>query len=272
MNDKKRLDLILVEKGFFNSRQISQTNIMCGNVLVNGIKILKPGEKINFNSDIRIINQKENLFVSRGGMKLKKAIDEFNINLNEKICFDIGASTGGFTDCMLGQGASKIYAIDVGYGQLAYKLRTHERVVVLERTNVRYVDENFFEDKGDFASIDVSFISIEKILCKVRNFLNENGKIVALIKPQFEAGKGKVNKKGIVKDKETHFEVINRILEFLKLNRFGILGLTFSPIRGGDGNIEFLVYISVSKICEDFIDENYIRNIVDLSHENQGLD
>lgn len=267
MSDKKRLDLILVDKGFFSSRQISQTNIMCGNVLVDGIKVLKPGEKINCSSSIQVIKHKDNLYVSRGGMKLKKAIDEFNIDLRRKICFDIGASTGGFTDCMLSEGAQKVYAIDVGYGQLAYKLRVDGRVVVLERTNVRYVDESLFDDKGDFASIDVSFISIEKILCKVRSFLNDNGRIVALIKPQFEAGKGKVNKKGIVKDKETHFEVIYRILEFLKLNDFGIMGLTFSPIRGGDGNIEFPVYISTT-VTENFIDENYIRNIVDLSHEN----
>lgn len=267
MCKKKRLDLLLVDKCFFDSRQISRTNIMCGNVLVNGIKIFKPGEKVDQDVDIRIIKQKENLYVSRAGIKLKRAIDEFEINLNNSICFDIGASTGGFTDCMLKEGASKVFAIDVGYGQLDYKLRIDERVVVLERTNVRYISENNFDIKGDFASIDVSFISLEKVLNKVRELLKNCGKIVALIKPQFEAGIGKVNKKGIVKDENIHFEVIEKILQFARLNKFGILGLTYSPIKGGNGNIEFLVYLN----CEysmDVIDEEYIWNVIRLSHQN----
>ncbi len=270
MTNKKRLDLILVDRGFFNSRQVAQTNIMCGNVLVGGTKIFKPGEKVTIDSDVQIIKRKESLYVSRGGEKLKKAIDEFNINLNGKVCFDIGASTGGFTDCMLNEGARRVFAIDVGYGQLAYKLRIDNRVVVLERTNVRYIDEKKIGEVGDFASIDVSFISIEKILVKVRSFLNSSGRIVALIKPQFEAGKGRVNKKGIVKDREIHFEVIHRILNFLKINDFGILGLTFSPIRGGDGNIEFLVYISIEPVDYAF-DDNCIWEIVNLSHKNQSF-
>ncbi len=270
MGEKKRLDLILTDRGFFNSRQISRTNIMCGNVLVDGIKVFKPGEKLDENVKIEIIGKKENLYVSRAGVKLKKAIDEFGIDLKNKICFDIGASTGGFTDCMLKEGASKIFAIDVGYGQLDYRLRVDERVVVLERTNVRYVDEDFFDVKGEFSCIDVSFISLEKILGKVRSFLKSDGEIVALIKPQFEARKGKVNKKGIVKDKEIHFEVIDKILNFLRLNKFGILGLSYSPIRGGNGNIEFLVHLSVGS-KNDFIDENYIWNIVELSHKNQNF-
>ena len=271
MSEKKRLDIILVDRGFFNSRQVSRTNIMCGNVLVNGIKVFKPGEKLNENIDIQIIGQKDSLYVSRAGVKLKKAIDEFEIDLTDKICFDIGASTGGFTDCMLKEGAKKVFAIDVGYGQLDYKIRIDDRVEVLERTNVRYIDENIFDVKGDFSSIDVSFISLEKILNKVRSFLNENGKIVALIKPQFEAGKGKVNKKGIVKEEETHFEVIYKILSFLRENNFGIQGLTYSPIRGGNGNIEFLVYLSVNPL-EDSIDENYIWDIVKSSHSYKDFE
>lgn len=270
MGEKKRLDLILTDRGFYNSRQVSRTNIMCGNVLVNGTKILKPGEKLDENVKIEIINKKENLYVSRAGIKLKKAIDEFKINLHNKICFDIGASTGGFTDCMLREGASKVFAIDVGYGQLDYKLRVDERVVVVERTNVRYIDENFFNEKGNFSCIDVSFISLEKILDNVRKFLKPDGNIVMLVKPQFEAGKGKVNKKGIVKDKEVHFEVICKILNFSKENGFGILGLTYSPIRGVNGNIEFLVYLDFES-KDDFIDEDYIWNIINLAHDNQNF-
>ena len=267
MSEKKRLDIILVERGFFNSRQVSRTNIMCGNVLVKGIKVFKPGEKLDEDVQIEIIRQKDTIYVSRAGAKLKKAIDEFNIDIKDKNCFDIGASTGGFTDCMLREGAKKVYAIDVGYGQLDYKIRIDNRVVVLERTNVRHIDENIFEEKGDFASIDVSFISLEKILNKVRSFLNSSGCIVALIKPQFEAGKGKVNKKGIVKEPETHFEVINKILNYLRENNFGILNLTYSPIRGGSGNIEFLVYLKVTPAKDD-IDDNYIWNIIKSSHDN----
>ncbi len=271
MGEKKRLDIILVERGFFCSRQVSRTNIMCGNVLVDGIKIFKPGEKLNENVDITILGKKEGIYVSRAGMKLKKAIDTFGIDLHGKICFDIGASTGGFTDCMLREGTQKVFAVDVGYGQLDYKLRVDERVVVLERTNVRYIDENSFDEKANFASIDVSFISLEKIINKVRDLLDDNGQIVALIKPQFEAGKGKVNKKGIVKDKEVHFEVIDRILNFMRENNFGILDLTYSPIRGGNGNIEFLVHLSVNN-GEDFVNEDYIWNVVNLSHEDQNYD
>lgn len=268
--NKKRLDLILVDRGFFDSRQVSRTNIMCGNVLVDGIKIYKPGEKLNEMVNIEILNKKENQYVSRAGAKLKKAIDEFEINLIDKVCFDIGASTGGFTDCMLKEGAKKVYAIDVGYGQLDYKLRVDDRVEVIERTNVRYIEEDRFDTKGDFATIDVSFISLEKVLVKVFSFLSDSGKIVALIKPQFEAGKDKVNKKGIVKDKQVHFEVICRILDFIRSNGYGILNLTFSPIKGGNGNIEFLVYLS--KIGNvDLIDDKFIWNIVNSSHDDRNF-
>lgn len=270
MSEKKRLDLILTDRGFYNSRQISRTNIMCGNVLVNGVKIIKPGEKLNDDVKIEIIGKKESLYVSRAGVKLKKAIDEFKVDLKNKVCFDIGASTGGFTDCMLKEGATKVFAIDVGYGQLDYRLRTDDRVVVVERTNVRYIDKKFFNEKGDFSCIDVSFISLEKILNNVRNFLKPDGNIVMLVKPQFEAGKGKVNKKGIVKDREVHFEVIHKILNFSRENNFGILGLTYSPIRGVNGNIEFFVYLDFEP-KEDFIDENYIWSIVNSSHDDQNF-
>lgn len=269
MSYKKRLDIILVERGFFNSRQISRTNIMCGNVIVDGIKITKPGEKLDYNVGIEITGKKESTYVSRAGAKLKKALTTFNIDLLDKVCFDIGASTGGFTDCMLQEGAKKVFAIDVGYGQLDYRLRIDDRVEVFERTNVRHASPEIFSDKGDFASIDVSFISLEKILDNVRRFLTENGMIVALIKPQFEAGKGKVNKKGIVKDKKVHFEVVSKILKFVRLNNFGVLGLTSSPIRGGHGNIEFLVHLSVNPIS-DFISDGDIQCVIDIAHENQN--
>ncbi len=267
---KKRLDVILVERGFYYSRQVSRTNIMCGNVLVNGLKIFKPGEKLNEFVDIEILNKKVNDYVSRAGAKLKKAIHEFEINLVDKVCFDIGASTGGFTDCMLKEGAKKIFAIDVGYGQLDYKLRVDERVEVFERTNVRYVEENQFGVKGDFATIDVSFISLEKVLEKVFSLLCDNGEIVALIKPQFEAGKGKVNKKGIVKDSQVHFEVVRKILDFSLVKGFGILNLTFSPIKGGNGNVEFLVHLS-KESQECFIDDDFIWNVVNQAHDERNF-
>ncbi|BAK81114.1 TlyA family RNA methyltransferase [Candidatus Arthromitus sp. SFB-rat-Yit] len=271
MSGKKRLDVILVERGFFDSRQVARTNIMCGNVIVNGIKITKAGEKIDCDLNIKILDQKETIYVSRAGAKLKKAIDMFEIDLNDKICFDIGASTGGFTDCMLREGSVKIFAIDVGYGQLDYRLRMDERVVVFERMNVRYAEPETFSHKGDFASIDVSFISIEKILNKVRNFLKNDAQIVALIKPQFEAGKGKVNKKGIVKDKEVHFEVIEKIVKFAEANNFKVLNLTYSPIKGGHGNIEFLLHLSVKNLSENImIDDEFIRKVIDEAHIEQN--
>lgn len=266
MSKKKRLDLILIDRGIYESRQISRTNIMCGNVLVNGVKVFKSGEKVNDDVKIEILGKKEGTYASRAGLKIKKAIDEFGVDLKNKICFDIGASTGGFTDCILKEGASKVFAIDVGYGQLDYRLRVDERVVVVERTNVRYIEEDFFDIKGKFSCIDVSFISLEKILNKVRTFLTSDGEIIALIKPQFESGRGKVNKKGIVKDKEVHFEVIEKILNFSRENKFGVLGITFSPIRGGNGNIEFFIHLSCES-KEDFIDEEYIWEIVNEAHE-----
>lgn len=271
MGEKKRLDIILVERGFFDSRQVSRTNIMCGNVIVDGIKITKAGEKVDCDLNIEILEQKETIYVSRAGAKLKKAIDVFEINLNNKVCFDIGASTGGFTDCMLREGASKVFAIDVGYGQLDYKLRTDERVVVFERMNVRYADSENFPYKGDFASIDVSFISLEKVLNKVRSFLRDDAHIVALIKPQFEAGKGKVNKKGIVKDKEVHFEVIDKIIRFVRENDFEVLNLTYSPIKGGHGNIEFLVYLSVKNVHSNtVVDDEFVQRVVNEAHIEQN--
>ena len=271
MGEKKRLDIILVERGFFDSRQVSRTNIMCGNVVVDGIKITKAGEKVDCDLNIEILKQKETTYVSRAGAKLKMTKDVFVIKLSYKICFDIGASTGGFTDCMLREGAFKVFAIDVGYGQFDYKLRTDERVVVFERMNVRYADSENFPNKGDFASIDVSFISLEKILNKVRSFLKDNAHIVALIKPQFEAGKGKVNKKGIVKDKEVHFEVIDKIVKFVRENNFGVLDLTYSPIKGGHGNIEFLVYLGVKNAHSNtVVDNEFIERVINEAHIEQN--
>ena len=206
-------------------------------------------------------------YVSRGGLKLEKAMQEFPITLVGKVTMDIGASTGGFTDCMLQNGARKVYAVDVGYGQFAWKLRSDERVVNMERTNIRYVTPEDIGEPIDFASIDVSFISLKLVLPAAYNLLSPDGEIVALIKPQFEAGKGQVGKKGVVRDKNIHFDVIRGVLDFATENGFKLLGLSFSPIKGPEGNIEYLAYIKKSDETEKITDEE-ILTIVEKSHEN----
>ena len=206
-------------------------------------------------------------YVSRGGLKLEKAMQEFPITLVGKVTMDIGTSTGGFTDCMLQNGARKVYAVDVGYGQFAWKLRSDERVVNMERTNIRYVTPEDIGEPIDFASIDVSFISLKLVLPAAYNLLSPDGEIVALIKPQFEAGKGQVGKKGVVRDKNIHFDVIRGVLDFATENGFKLLGLSFSPIKGPEGNIEYLAYIKKSDETEKITDEE-ILTIVEKSHEN----
>ena len=244
--EKERLDVLLVQLGLANSRELAKAYIMAGNVYVDGQKEDKAGTKVAVNANIEVKGSQMK-YVSRGGYKLEKAINEFGVQLEGKICLDIGASTGGFTDCMLQNGASKVYAIDVGYGQFAWKLRNDERVVCLEKTNVRYVTHEQVPDEGDFASIDVSFISLTKVLPAVLGVLGPNGQLVCLIKPQFEAGREKVGKKGVVRDINVHREVIEMIVNYVRAQNLGILALDFSPIKGPEGNIEYLIYLDKSQ-------------------------
>ena len=245
MAEKLRLDAFLANEGYFESREKAKAGIMAGIVYINGQKALKAGDIVKETDSVEVRGGME--FVSRGGYKLKKAMSVFPITLEDKICMDIGASTGGFTDCMLQRGAKKVYCVDVGYGQLAWKLRSDERVVNLERTNVRYITEEQIPEKTDFSSIDVSFISLCLVLPKVYELLGDKGECVALIKPQFEAGREKVGKKGVVREKSTHIEVVEKITEFAKETGFTVRGLDFSPIKGPEGNIEYLLYVSKEK-------------------------
>lgn len=264
---KERLDILLVEKGIFTSRERAKTSIMAGKIFVDGQRVDKVGEKINVDADI-IFKGQEIPYVSRGGLKLEKAIKEFGVNLKDKVCMDIGASTGGFTDCMLQNDAKKVFSIDVGYGQFAWKLRTDSRVVCMERTNIRYVTPEDLGELTDFASIDVSFISLKKIMPATLSLLNESGEVVALIKPQFEAGKEKVGKKGVVRDINVHKEVVLDIVEFLISQNLNILSVSYSPIKGPEGNIEYLVYFTKDKNKESTFTIDDIEKIVNESHNS----
>lgn len=264
---KERLDILLVKKNIFTSRERARASIMAGEIFVDDKRLDKCGEKVKESANIRFVG--ENLpYVSRGGLKLEKALKEFNIVLDAKTCFDIGASTGGFTDCMLQNNAKKVYSIDVGYGQFAWKLRTDPRVVCMERTNVRYVTPEDIGEYGDFASIDVAFISLKKVILPVANLLNEAGRIVALIKPQFEAGREKVGKKGVVKEPETHKEVIHEILNFIEANNYNIINLSYSPIRGPEGNIEYLVYFTKEQDYNEKFDMENVESVVNAAHNS----
>lgn len=245
MANKERIDCALVSRGMTESREKAKALIMSGIVYVNNQKCDKAGDTVKDEDKIEIRGEKLK-YVSRGGLKLEKAITAFSIDLNGKVCADIGASTGGFTDCMLQNGAKKVYAIDVGYGQLAWKLRTDERVVNLERTNFRYVTCEQLPELLDFASVDVSFISLSIILPVLNNYLKQSGRAVCLIKPQFEAGKDKVGKKGVVRDKSIHIEVVNKIIDIAMNNGYSVLNLDFSPIKGPEGNIEYLCFLEKS--------------------------
>lgn len=262
---KKRLDALLVEQGFFDTRSKAQAAIMAGQILVNDLKVDKPGTQVADEVKIKIIGSKLP-YVSRGGLKLEKALKVFPITLKDKIVADIGASTGGFTDCSLQNGARKVYAIDVGYGQLAWSLRTDERVVNLERTNVRFLDESSLPEKIQIATIDVAFISLDKVLPAVKKLLSADGCVIALIKPQFEAGRDKVGKKGVVRDPKVHEEVIENVINMAKDEKFGIGGLDYSPIKGPEGNIEYLLYLTLDE--SNNINEERISQIVALSHGN----
>ena len=246
MIEKKRLDCLLFERGLAESREKAKTMVMMGNIYVDNQKSDKPGTLLPTNAKVEVRGETMR-YVSRGGLKLEKAMKAFPIRLENKITMDIGASTGGFTDCMLQNGAKKVYCIDVGYGQLAWKLRTDPKVVNLERTNVRYLTTEQVPDMVDFFSVDVSFISLCLVLPVARRFMADNAQAVCLIKPQFEAGRGKVGKKGVVRDKAVHVEVIEKITAFVLENGFSILGLTFSPVKGPEGNIEYLIYLQKSE-------------------------
>ncbi len=239
---KERLDIMLVEAGYFDSREKARRAIMAGLVFVNGEREDKPGTRFGDGVVIEVRGN-PNPYVSRGGLKLEKAIRAFDIQLEDKVCMDIGASTGGFTDCMLKNGAQKVFSIDVGYGQLAWKLRSDSRVVVMERTNFRYVRQEDIGEAVDFATVDVSFISLKKILVPAKEILKPDGKMVCLIKPQFEAGREKVGKKGVVRDPMVHLEVANDVICFSEEQGFYTYGISYSPIKGPEGNIEYLLYL-----------------------------
>ena len=249
---KKRLDILVFERGFAESREKAKALIMAGEVFVDNQKADKAGQSYDENANIEF-RGKAPKYVSRGGLKLEKAINNFNIDLKDKITMDIGASTGGFTDCMLQNGAKKVYSIDVGYGQLAWKLRTDERVVNLERTNMRNVTEELVPDKIDFFSIDVSFISLKLLLPVARELLSDNAQAVCLIKPQFEAGRDKVGKKGVVRDPAVHAEVVSSIYDFCLGNGYSVLNLDYSPIKGPEGNIEYLIHLEKSSSYENSV-------------------
>lgn len=253
---KERLDVLLVKRGLAESREKAKAIIMSGNVFVGNNREDKAGS--TFDETVEITVKGSTLkYVSRGGLKLEKAIEQYGVTVQDKICMDIGSSTGGFTDCMLQNGAAKVYAVDVGTNQLAWKLRQDERVVSMEKTNIRYLTRDQIDDDIQFASVDVSFISLTKVLGPARALLAEDAQMVCLIKPQFEAGKEKVGKKGVVREKSVHEEVIVNVMAFAKSIGFEVLNLDYSPIKGPEGNIEYLMQIKkaaleeVAKICEE---------------------
>ena len=264
MSKKTRLDVLLVEQGLLDSRQKAQAHIMAGLVFVNGQRVDKPGTAVANDAQIEV-RGRALPYVSRGGLKLEKAMKTFPITLEGKICADIGASTGGFTDCMLQNGAARVYAVDVGYGQLDWKLRNDPRVVCLERTNARYLDHEQVPDVLDFASVDVSFISLTKVLIPARELLRDGGEMVCLIKPQFEAGREKVGKKGVVRDPKVHLEVIQTVLQTAMDLGFSILDLEYSPIKGPEGNIEYLVHLKKSQEGENSAEVN-AEAVVEAAH------
>lgn len=257
---KRRLDILVVEKGLASSQDLARVMILAGSILVEGEKILKPSQTVDISSKIEI--KEKSPYVSRGGEKLEKAIRDFKINIKDKIALDVGASTGGFTSCLLKFGAKKVYAVDVGYGQLHYKLRMDKRVVSIEKTNARYLTKELFLDEIDLATVDVSFISAKKILPPIKNIIKDNSKIILLIKPQFEAER-KYNKKGKVVDKNVHFEVICDIINFCQSENLFAENLTYSPIKGPAGNIEYFLLLGKDERQKNEIE---IQNIIDEAH------
>lgn len=260
---KARLDVTLVERGLCESRQKAQAAIMAGLVTVNGVKVSKAGAGVA-ESDVLEVKGPAIPYVSRGGLKLEKAMKLWNIDLTGKICADIGASTGGFSDCMLQCGAAKVYAVDTGYGKLDWKIRTDPRVIALERTNARYLTHEQVPDELDFASVDVSFISLRLILPALRGVLKDGSEVVCLVKPQFEAGRENVGKKGVVRDPEIHLQVLEHFLEHARENDFCVKAFTFSPIKGPEGNIEYLGHITTREIPSQEFD---LKKLVEESHQ-----
>lgn len=263
--EKERLDVLLVERNLAASRERAKSSIMAGLVFVDGQRVDKAGTMVKTAADIRVVGDSIG-YVSRGGLKLAKAMEAFSLRVENQVAADIGASTGGFTDCMLKNGAAKVYAIDVGYGQLAWSLRTDPRVVNMERTNIRNVAPEDLDDAVDFASIDVAFISLEKVLPPTKRLLRRGGRVVALIKPQFEAGRDKVGKKGVVRDALVHKEVIGKIVRFALANGFLPLDLTYSPVKGPEGNIEYLLYLLADGEGEHGVGPEKIAGTVESAH------
>lgn len=261
---KFRLDQLILSRGLAQSREKAKALIMSGMVIVDGNRAEKAGDIVKEDCNIKIKSTLK--YVSRGGLKLEKVISKLKLNLNNYICLDIGSSTGGFTDCMLQNGASKVYAVDVGYGQLAWKLRTDDRVVSLERTNARYLTKEQISDEIDFASVDVSFISLTLILSVLYKFLKENAIAVVLVKPQFEAGKDQVGKKGVVRDAKVHESVLYKIFDFCIDTGFRVIYMDYSPIKGPEGNIEYL--FTIKKGDFESCDRNLISDLVESSHYN----
>lgn len=265
MSDKMRLDVAVFERGLAETREKAKALIMAGSVYLNGQKALKGGAAVK-DTDIIEVRGAVNPYVSRGGLKLHKAVQNFGLSLEGCVCMDIGASTGGFTDCMLSNGAAKVYAIDVGYGQIAWKLRCDERVVNMERTNFRYVTHEQIPEQVDFASVDVSFISLRKILPVMRELLRDGGRAVCLIKPQFEAGRENVGKKGVVRDRAVHESVVASITEFAVESGFNVCNVDFSPIKGPEGNIEYLMLVEKSDSAA-MLWQGSAAELVAASHE-----
>ena len=262
---KERLDVLLVEQGLAASRERAKRLIMAGQVLVDEQRIDKAGTAVERTAKLRVVGE-DLPYVSRGGLKFEKAIASFHVTLVEKTAADIGASTGGFTDCMLQHGAKKVYAIDVGYGQLDWKLRTDDRVVNMERTNIRHVTMAYLGERIDIASIDVAFISLDKVLPVVKDLLHPHGEIIALVKPQFEAGKARVGKNGVVRDPLVHEEVILTVLGIAESIGLFPAALTFSPVKGPKGNIEYLLYLRMQKVGTVGVDAVSIRAVVAEAH------
>ncbi|BBF41917.1 RNA binding methyltransferase FtsJ like [Lachnospiraceae bacterium KM106-2] len=264
---KQRLDVMLVERGLAESREKAKAIIMSGNVFVDGQREDKAGT--SFQEKVKIEVKGHTLkYVSRGGLKLEKAIEHHGVSVEGKICMDVGSSTGGFTDCMLQNGAVKVYAVDVGTNQLAWKLRQDERVVSMEKTNIRYLTKDQIADEIEFASIDVAFISLTKVLEPVKNLLNADGEVIALIKPQFEAGREKVGKKGVVRDKAVHIEVIEQVISYANSIGFDLIRLDYSPIKGPEGNIEYLAHLKKTQkdMIEYSLEKEFVKDLVDQSH------
>ncbi|MBE5921829.1 MAG: TlyA family RNA methyltransferase [Lachnospiraceae bacterium] len=261
---KERLDVLMVKNGLAESREKAKAMIMSGNVFVKGQREDKAGATFDENVQIEVKGQTLK-YVSRGGLKLEKAMEQFGITLTDKVCMDVGASTGGFTDCMLQNGAKKVYSVDVGYGQFAWKLRQDPRVVCMEKTNIRYVTKEQLDELLDFASVDVSFISLTKVLGPLKELMTDEGEIVCLVKPQFEAGREKVGKKGVVREKSVHLEVAENVISYAKEIGLTPIHLDFSPIKGPEGNIEYLLHLTKAETDVTLTVEP--KEIVDRSHE-----